>query len=266
MSQPSLTGFDWEALDHDTRHIVRATTTRLHELERRTGEAVIEIGKGLADTKGRIGDGLFESWLRSEFDWSRTTAYRFIQVADRFGGMSQIGTLAPSALYALASGNVPEPIREEFMQRAEAGETIRHKDVKQRLATVDLDSGEILDEPEIEYEEVDPSDPASFLPRPTPIHHPSAALSKNEQAYGDSGMQELAPNAIARKLNDVSSLVARARVSWRYFSAETLVAHGDTQHARDSLETIITTSQELLNSATEVRDQLSAGKRLRAIR
>jgi hypothetical protein len=74
----------------------------------------------------------------------------------------------PSALYALASGNVPEPIREEFIQRAEAGETIRHQDVKRRLAIVDRETGEILDDPEIDVEYVDPSDPASFLPDPTP--------------------------------------------------------------------------------------------------
>ena len=36
--------------------------------------------------------------------WSHDTARRFMQVADVFGQIRQIGKFAPSALYALASG------------------------------------------------------------------------------------------------------------------------------------------------------------------
>lgn len=113
--------FDWSALDKDTRSIVQATTSRLHELERRTGEAIVEIGRGLIDTKQRLGHGQYRVWLESEFGWSHDTARNFIDVAERFGDMTKISSFAPSALYALASGNVPDSIREGFIERAVAG-------------------------------------------------------------------------------------------------------------------------------------------------
>ena len=38
-----------------------------------------------------------------------------MQVFQAFGEMRQIVAFSPSALYALASGNVPTPIREHFV-------------------------------------------------------------------------------------------------------------------------------------------------------
>jgi hypothetical protein len=57
-----------------------------------------------------------------------------MRVATVFGENPQIVGFAPSALYALASGTVPDEVREEFIERAEAGEYVTHKDVKARLS------------------------------------------------------------------------------------------------------------------------------------
>lgn len=163
-----MTTFDLALIEEDDRPAVEAATRHLHELERRTGEAIIEIGRTLLDVRDRIGHGRFRSWLSEEFEWSHDTARRFMQVADRFGDMTQIASFAPSALYALASGSVPDEVREEFIRKAESGETVRHKDVQERLAAdkrfaiVDLDSGEVMeDEYAVKSEVVDGMPPPS---------------------------------------------------------------------------------------------------------
>lgn len=275
MSQPSLSGFDWTSLDPETRAIVQDTTKRLHDLERRTGEAIIEIGRGLIDTKQRLGRGPFGLWLDAEFGWSDRTARRFMEVASRFGDLDsgQIVRFAPSALTALASDSVPDAIREEFIARAEAGEPIRHKDVKARLsespprlAVVDLDSGEILDEPEVAYEVVDPSDPASFLPGPTPIHRPIPAVSDDALSLSNGLIDAQAPATVARKLAECKSAILAAKRLLYEFDPERIVRYGGTPDAQASLDRIIGTATDVLTTATELRDQIGKNQKVRAIR
>src|SRR5690606_34717977 len=120
-------------------------------------------------------------------------------------------------LYILAAPSTPDEVRVEFTELAAIGQRVTHKDVRERLdqvkrsvsanevkeraraevldwqapnlATIDRDTGEILDdEPEIEAEPVDPADPATFQwqPPPTPASEPSpngtatAAVSRAE--------------------------------------------------------------------------------------
>ena len=132
-TQPAL--FAYESLEPDVRADVQESTARLHELERRTSESIIEIGRQLLAVKERLGHGHFLPWLSAEFGWTRMTAHRFIVVAEQFGDMSQLVTNAsPSALYALAAESTPEFIRTDFIERAESGESIRHKDVAAAIA------------------------------------------------------------------------------------------------------------------------------------
>lgn len=88
----------------------------------RTGEAIIEIGRTLIEVKSREGmHGHFGEWLESEFSWTPRTAQNFMAVAESFGSKSEtVSHFSARALYALASGNVPEPIREEFIARYRA--------------------------------------------------------------------------------------------------------------------------------------------------
>lgn len=125
--------FQYNLLNEEVRPKIEAATARLHELERRTGDAIIEIGRTLVVVKEELGHGQFGAWIESEFGWSEPTAQRFMRVADVFQNR-QVDGFQPSALYALASGNVTQAIRDEFAQRAEAGEIIRSKDVKERIA------------------------------------------------------------------------------------------------------------------------------------
>lgn len=133
------TTFNYAALAPDTRTIVEAATDRLHVLERKTGEQIIEIGKILIQVKVDIPHGQFLPWLDAEFGWSQQSASNFIRVAEHFGKLPNFSNFAPSALYALASNSVPDEIRDEFVAKADAGEKVTHKEVKARIATKDIE-------------------------------------------------------------------------------------------------------------------------------
>lgn len=124
--------FDYTALPSDVRNIALTRRDAIKTLERRTSESLIEIGKHLIAVKDAM-PGRFEEWITAEFGWSRGTVYKFIQVANTFGPNVKNFDIAPSALYALASGNVPEEIREQFIKQAEAGEPVTHKQVQSSL-------------------------------------------------------------------------------------------------------------------------------------
>src|SRR4051794_4788134 len=62
-----------------------------------------------------------------EFGWSDETARKFVRVSEAFGAKFQPGWDLPidtSALYLLAAPRVPEALRVEAVERAEAGERI----------------------------------------------------------------------------------------------------------------------------------------------
>ena len=187
-------GFDYATVPTEHRGTVEAATRRLHTLERKTSEAIIEIGKELISVKASIGHGNFLPWLEAEFGWSEPTAQRFMRVASSFKSvkLTDLENIAPSALYALASPSTPDDVRVEFTELAAMGKPVRHQDVRQEIdrrkraehipardweaEPVDAETGEILDDGPPPYEEVDPSDPATFLepmrPRPASTRQP----------------------------------------------------------------------------------------------
>lgn len=86
-----------------------------------------------------MGHGYFGEWLKAEFDWTERTARRFMAVADSFKSdkLSDLD-IAPSALYLLSAPSTPEEVREEALDRAEAGEPITHAIAKEIVPNVIL--------------------------------------------------------------------------------------------------------------------------------
>lgn len=126
--------FDWQVLDPDTRATVRATTDRLHELERRTSEGIIEMGRQLLAVKTQLPHGQFLPWLDAEFGWSYSTAARFMKVAEKFNKISHVENFQMSALYTLAADSIPDAVFDEFSAVAEAGGLVTLQDVRERIA------------------------------------------------------------------------------------------------------------------------------------
>ncbi len=108
-------------------------TAAIHRLTRRSGQDIIEIGHRLIAVKAKTSHGAFGPWLESEFGWTARTAQNFMRVAESFGDMRNGFAFEAKALYALASGDVPEEVREQFITRAEAGEPVRYRDVRDAL-------------------------------------------------------------------------------------------------------------------------------------
>ena len=132
-----VTSFDYEILSLRQRTIVQNCTGEIKERLRRTAQDVWEIGQKLVEVRSQLEHGQFEVWLSAEFGWSRRTAYNFINVYEAFSDTKNFAQLdiATSALYKLAAPSTPQSIRNEFLNKAEKGEKITHKEISQALAT-----------------------------------------------------------------------------------------------------------------------------------
>jgi len=259
----TFSGFDWASLEPEARDHVKAATERLHTLERRTGESIIEIGRTLLEVKDRIGHGYFGAWLDAEFGWSWQTANNFMNVAETFKDKFQtVGNFQARALYALASGNVPTEVREEFVARAEAGERVTHKDVKQRLAVVDLDSGEI-----VEPETADPEPMTEpVLPPRRQAHSLSFPVNDTARAFGNSLIQAQAPGFVMQSVSDAQGRLRGSLRVLKSYPVDVVVQHGDCSDVRERLDDMIVASSQIREIAESIRDRLRAGERLRAVK
>lgn len=118
--------FNYAALDTETRIVVQQRTSEIKERLRDAARATWEVGQKLVDVRNCLEYGQFNLWLKTEFQWSRSTAYNYINIFESFGSCPNFGQLdiAISALYLLAAPSTPETAREEALERAVEGETI----------------------------------------------------------------------------------------------------------------------------------------------
>ena len=124
--------FNYGALDSQRRNDIEQATEAIRERLRKAAKNIWEIGNMLNQVQSKLERGEFDEWIKTEFDWSRRTAYKFISVYKRFDRQVNLEeiNIATSALYLLAAESTPEAIREEFIQKAQKGEKITHQQVK----------------------------------------------------------------------------------------------------------------------------------------
>jgi hypothetical protein len=109
----------------------------IRERSKRVIADIIEIGHRLHLAKQLVEYGGWAAWLDKEFGWSDDTALNFIHVFElsekhdsrNFRDLK----IAPSALYLLARKSTPDATRDAIIERAEAGETINLKTVRESL-------------------------------------------------------------------------------------------------------------------------------------
>lgn len=117
--------FDYTALDTETRVVVQQYTDEIKGLVRRTASDTKNIGLKLIEVKPRLGHGHFMHWLKSEFDWSISTANKFMQVGEQFKFINITNLDIPiSVLYFLAAPSTPNAARNEAIERANSGESL----------------------------------------------------------------------------------------------------------------------------------------------
>ncbi len=133
-----VTRFDYEILSPQQRNVVQDCTEAIKERLRRTAQEIWEVGQKLVKVRTQLKHGQFEAWLSAEFGWSRRTAYNFINVYEAFSSRKNFAQLdiATSALYLLSAPSTPESVRHEFLDKAEKGEKITHKEINQALNTL----------------------------------------------------------------------------------------------------------------------------------
>ncbi|WLT39531.1 DUF3102 domain-containing protein [Synechocystis sp. B12] len=132
MSQLQL--FDYSTLSPDLQVEVKTATERIKLRMKRTAEDIIEIGKDLIAIKEKLPHGQFLPWIATEFEMSKESAGRFMSVASRFPDFRQIDEFKPSLLYLLAAPSTPDEVVEQVIEKAENGETVTAKEVKELKA------------------------------------------------------------------------------------------------------------------------------------
>ncbi len=127
--------FDYEALTVEQRNLVMQRTGEIQERLQRSAQDIWEIGQRLADVRAQLKHGQFEAWVKAEFEWSRRTAYNFINVYETFGERANLAQIdiATSALYLLAAPSTPDELREEYLLKAYDGEKITHKELSSEI-------------------------------------------------------------------------------------------------------------------------------------
>lgn len=130
LSKPTP-NFEYGILDAGTQMVVQQRTNEVKTLMRRTSEDIIAIGQKLIEVKQHLGHGNFINWLKSEFNWSVSTANKFMQVGEQFKLVNFTNlNITASALYLIAAPSTPKDARAEVVDRASLGENISYTKAK----------------------------------------------------------------------------------------------------------------------------------------
>lgn len=216
-------------LDPEVSTFIQQHTTEIKERMRRSAQDVVEIGQRLIEVKERLGHGHFLEWIKTEFDWHRDTANKFMHVAEQFGTleMSKFSTFAPSALYLLAASSTPSEARIEALELAEQGETISHAKAKVIVERHKADGA-------------DDDDLASFEAlATTPLHEMSVASEQVEESSSDivEPAEESEESSLLNESDDgIPKSVEAPKTTTASLSKELLPFHClMSQHQRERL-------------------------------
>ncbi|MEM8718487.1 MAG: DUF3102 domain-containing protein [Cyanobacteria bacterium P01_G01_bin.39] len=126
-----VTNSNYQGLDPQQRLEIEQATAAIRDRLRKAAQDIWEIGRMLSEVHSKLHRGQFDKWIKTEFDWSRRTAYKFISVYKRFDNSVNLEeiNIATSALYLLAAESTPEEVRSEFIQKAQSGEKVTHQQV-----------------------------------------------------------------------------------------------------------------------------------------
>lgn len=125
--------FDYSALPGEVATLARDVADRVRSRHQQQIAAIIETGRDLEAVKAKVEHGQFALWLDAEFGWSARTAQRYMQTAILDGKSDTVSYLPPTAVYALTAASTPEPVRNEIMERLEAGEHVDPIEVRDRI-------------------------------------------------------------------------------------------------------------------------------------
>ncbi|MBW4670211.1 MAG: DUF3102 domain-containing protein [Cyanomargarita calcarea GSE-NOS-MK-12-04C] len=120
------------ATESEMQMIVQQHTDEIKKLMRRTSQDIINIGQRLIEVKQHLKHGSFTTWLKSEFNWSLSSATKFMQVAEQFKFVNFTNlNITASVLYLIAAPSISQEARAEVLERAANGENINYTKAKE---------------------------------------------------------------------------------------------------------------------------------------
>lgn len=103
--------------------------TEIRYYSQQASWSIIEVGKRLIEAKKQVAHGEWENWLDKNVGYSKQTARRFMQCAERFGNRSMSSDLSLSQVTELLS--LPEAETETFIEQKKAeGKPVEDMTVK----------------------------------------------------------------------------------------------------------------------------------------
>lgn len=119
--------FSYDFLEEDIADFIKDRANKINFLSRRVAKDSVEIGKYLIEVKEKLDHGDFLAWIKAEFPWGKSTAYRLMPIAQKFPnfGSMQV-SLSTDVLHELSKRFVPQEAVDEVFERAKE-ETIPKK-------------------------------------------------------------------------------------------------------------------------------------------
>lgn len=230
--------FKYEFLPSQKRINIQKLTLEIKESLRKTVFTIWETGKKLVEVRSQLEQCQFSLWLKVEFDWSRRTAYNFINVYEAFpefasANFAQID-ISISALYLLAAPSTQEDTRSYFLNQALAGEYVSHKVIQRAIKEVkpkqaDNDKLAVSTIPRSDVYE----DNISIKLQPSEIGYPisdsEATTRVKNSEVKNSDVKTFKPEQASEDFTTTSSLI---RPAWNQIKEEFSLFWGDTASPR----------------------------------
>jgi hypothetical protein len=107
-----------------------------HCLSEHVIDHIVIIGRNLVEAREICPHGEWLPWLKREFDWSHSTADRFMQVYRMKDKLPTVGNfkILLNTLYLLAAPSTPPKVRQDIKERVESGERVSGARVKDAIA------------------------------------------------------------------------------------------------------------------------------------
>ncbi len=121
MTRPA---FDYSELPEQQARWLKDQAKQISTQLRHNAASVLNIGKRLIEVKSRLSLPAFYVWIRAEFEWSVTTAKRYIACAKRFGDLDCAWVIQTSAMISMVKPSVPESAINEIIALARSKRSI----------------------------------------------------------------------------------------------------------------------------------------------
>lgn len=234
--------FEYDVLEAGKRRIVQQHTNEIKSLMRRSSQDIIDIGQKLIEVKKQLGHGNFRKWLKLEFNWSISTATKFMQVWEQFKCVNfTYLNITASTLYLIAAPSTPRKARVEVLERASSGENISYTEAKKIVSQYRKIKKEDLTQEELQTETLCPKG----LPRAS---QESLAFVDFEDKHIASSIKDIA--AISHNQSDatVDKIVIGITNLTTEQLAQVIIKAANNGLDENHLLTIIKASQQALNT------------------